>query len=78
MNPIVDEVKSDYGRKVKFEYISMDDKSGKDKATEYGVIGYPNLLILDSAGEEFSLLKGVVPKASIEKALDDVLAKEEN
>ena len=78
MNPIVDEVKSDYGRKVKFEYISMDDKSGKDKATEYGVIGYPNLLILDSAGEEFSLLKGVVPQASIEKALDDVLAKEEN
>jgi thioredoxin-related protein len=78
MNPIVDEVKGDYGRKVKFEFVNMDDKSGKDKATEYGVIGYPNILILDSAGEEFSLLKGVVPKPSIEKALDGVLAKEEN
>jgi thioredoxin-related protein len=76
MNPIVDEVKGDYGRKVKFEYVSMDDKSGKDKATEYGVIGYPNILILDSTGEEFSLLKGVMPKASIEKALDGVLDKE--
>ncbi len=78
MNPIVDEVKREYSRQVNFEYINMDDKSGKDTASEYGVIGYPNLLILDSSGERFSLLKGVVPKQTLEKTLDDLLAKEES
>ena len=77
MNPIVDEVKREYGRKVHFEYVSMDDKSGKDRATEMGVIGYPNLLLLDSEGKRFALLKGVVPQATLEKSLDDLLAAED-
>lgn len=78
MNPIVDEVKREYRSQINFEYVSMDDKSGKDRATELGIIGYPNLLILDSEGKRFSLLKGVVPQATIEKTLDDLLEKEGN
>lgn len=77
MNPIVDEVKREYGSKVDFVFVSMDDKAGKDKAAEYGVVSYPNLLILDSTGKRFSMLQGVVAKETMEKALDDVLAKEE-
>lgn len=77
MNPIVDEVKKEYRSKVNFEYVSMDDKSGEERAAEYGVLGYPNLLILDSSGEQFSLLKGVVAKESIAATLDNVLAEEQ-
>jgi thioredoxin-like negative regulator of GroEL len=76
MNPIVDEVKREYGGKVEFEYVSMDDQPGKDKAAEYGVIGYPNLLILTSEGKEYELLKGVVPKQALAQSLDGVLAQE--
>jgi thiol-disulfide isomerase/thioredoxin len=76
MNPIVDEVKREYGGKVEFEFISMDDKPGKDRATELGIIGYPNLLVLDSAGNRYSLLKGVVPKETLASTLDGVLAQE--
>jgi hypothetical protein len=76
MNPIVDEVKKEYGREINFVFVSMDDKSGKEKATEMGVIGYPNLLILDSTGKRFALLKGVVPQATIEQTLNDLLEKE--
>ncbi|NOR83649.1 MAG: hypothetical protein GQ526_09170 [Ardenticatenales bacterium] len=76
MNPIVDEVKKEYGRQVNFEFVEMDNKSGKDKATEHGIIGYPNILILDSSGKKFSLLRGVVVKQTIEKTLDQVLEKE--
>ena len=76
MNPIVDEVRRNYSRRVNFETVSMDAPSGKDKATELGVIGYPNILILDSKGEQFSLLKGVVSQETIEKTLDDLLAQE--
>ncbi len=76
MNPIVDEVKKEYGRQVNFEFVDMDNKSGKEKATEHGIIGYPNLLILDSSGKKFSLLKGVVVKETIEGTLDQVLEKE--
>ncbi len=76
MNPIVDEVKKEYGRQVNFEFVEMDNKSGKDKATEHGIIGYPNILILDSSGKKFSLLRGVVVKQTIEQTLDQVLEKE--
>ena len=78
MNPIVDEVKKEYSSKVSFEFVSMDDKSGKDKASEYGIIGYPNILVLGTDGKRFSLLKGVVPKEAIAKTLDDLLAQEGN
>jgi hypothetical protein len=76
MNPIVDEVKREYGGKVEFEYVSMDEKAGKDRATELGIIGYPNLLILDSEGSEYTVLKGVVPKEALTRTLDDVLVQE--
>ena len=75
MNPIVDEVKKEYGRQVNFEFVEMDNKSGKDKATEHGIIGYPNILILDSSGKKFSVLRGVVVQETIEETLDQVLAK---
>jgi thioredoxin-related protein len=76
MNPIVDEVKREYGGKVTFEIVSMDDAAGKERATEYGIIGYPNLLILDSQGKEITVLKGVVPKETLARTLDEVLARE--
>ena len=40
------------------------------------MLGYPNILILDSNGEKFSLLRGVVVKETIASTLDDVLAEE--
>ena len=76
MNPIVDEVKREYGGKVNFEFVSMDDKSGRDRAAELGVTGYPNLLLLDSSGERFGLLQGVVPKEAMQAKLDDLLEHE--
>ena len=76
MNPIVDEVKKEYGGKVNFEYVSMDDQAGQDRAIENSVIGYPNILILFSDGRRASLLKGVVAKGMITDALDEVLARE--
>jgi thiol-disulfide isomerase/thioredoxin len=76
MNPIVDEVKREYGGKVTFEYVSMDDKSGRDRAAESGVTGYPNLLLLDSSGKRFDLLQGVVPKEVIQAKMDKLLEHE--
>ena len=76
MNPIVDEVKREYGSRVTFEFVSMDDKSGRDRAAELGVTGYPNLLLLDSTGERFDLLQGVVPKEVMQAKLDKLLENE--
>jgi len=76
MNPIVDEVKREYGGKVTFEFVNMDDRAGKDRAVALGVIGYPNILVLDSSGKRFSVLQGVVARETIVRTLDDLLAKE--
>ena len=76
MNPIVDEVRREYGGKISFEYVNMDDRSGREKASELGIIGYPNLLLLDSKGNEYTVLKGVVPKEALARKLDELLASE--
>jgi len=76
MNPIVDEVRREYGGKVSFEYVNMDDRSGREKATELGIIGYPNILLLTSEGKEYRVLKGVVPKETLARELDELLARE--
>jgi thiol-disulfide isomerase/thioredoxin len=76
MNPIVDEVKREYGGKVTFEFVNMDDRSGRDRAAELGVTGYPNLLLLESTGKRYDLLQGVVPKQVMQAKLDDLLEHE--
>jgi len=72
----VDAVKKEYRGRVNFEYVNMDTEEGKEKAKEFGVVGYPMLLILDSKGERFSLLQGLIPKEAIVSELDAALANE--
>jgi thioredoxin 1 len=73
MTPVVNEIEQKYGRQVDIVYAEVDQQDGKDLARRYGIIGYPTVLLLDSSGERFGLLRGVVPLASLEKAVDDLL-----
>ena len=75
MTPIVNGLRSDYGRKLNFIYASVDEQSGKDIAKQYGVQGYPIVLLLDSRGNKVNVIRGVVPRTLLEKAIDDLLAE---
>jgi thiol-disulfide isomerase/thioredoxin len=77
MNPIVDEVKKDYGRRMNFVFIEMSTSKGKQEARDEGVMGTPTFLILDGNGERVYMLQGVQPRQILEQHLDTVLALSE-
>ncbi len=76
MTPIVNGIRKDYRRKLNFVYASVDGQSGQDLARQYGIRGYPIVLFLDSEGNKVNTIQGVVPHVVLEKAIDDLLAKE--
>ncbi|MBU0703493.1 MAG: hypothetical protein KKC18_06460 [Chloroflexi bacterium] len=75
MTPIVDGVKRAYRGRLKVIYVSMDRPNGKELAKEYGIIGTPALLLLDSEGNQVNVLRGLLPQSVIEQAVEDLLAK---
>lgn len=77
MSPIVYEAQKRYRGRINFIDANLDDQRGKELSKEYGVIGYPTLLLLDSKGNKVSTLRGVMPLALVEQAFDELLAKEE-
>ncbi len=74
MTPIVDGLKDEYGRQIDVDYANVKDQKTKDLARQYGIIGYPAFLFLDSSGERVNLLRGVVPQSILEKTIDDLLS----
>ena len=72
----MDGIKQDYGRKINFVYVEMDQSDGKQRARDEGVMGTPTFLLLDSTGERVYILQGVHPRTTIEQHLDALLAKE--
>lgn len=76
MNPIVDGIKKEYGRQVKFVYYEMSEASGKERAREEGVMGTPTFLFLNRNGERVYMLQGSQPREIIEQLLDLLLAQE--
>jgi thioredoxin-like negative regulator of GroEL len=74
MNPVVDEMRHKYRRKVDVVYVNMDRDEGERLAREYGIIGTPTLLLLDSEGRQVNVLRGTLPKPVIEQTVEDLLA----
>ena len=76
MTPIVDGIRDKYGQRLDVVYANVDQQQGKDLAKQYGVIGYPTILLIDSEGERAGLLSGVVPRPTLEQMVDDLFLEE--
>jgi thioredoxin 1 len=74
MAPVVDEIRRKYRRRVDVVYVNMDRDEGKRVAREYGIIGTPTLLLLDSEGRQVNVLRGTLPTRVIEQTVEDLLA----
>jgi len=75
MNPIVDGIQQKYSRQLNVVYVSMDKSDGKELAKEYGVFGTPTFMLLDSEGNQVSILRGSLPLPVIEQAIEDLIAQ---
>ncbi len=76
MNPIVNGIRKEYGRKINFVYIELSTASGKQEARDEGVMGTPTFLLLNSKGERVYMLQGVLPREVLEQQLDYLLDAE--
>jgi len=75
MNPIVDGIRQKYSRQLNVVYVSMDQSDGKELARQQGVFGTPTFLLLNSEGNQVSILRGSLPAPVIEKAIEDLMAQ---
>jgi len=69
--PVVEELASTYGGRLKVVKMNVDDNP--ETPARYGVRGIPNLLFL-KGGEVKDQLIGAVPKAQLIRAIDTLLA----
>ena len=76
MNPIVNEVKKSYDRRINFVYVELSKADGKELAQEEGVMGTPTFIFLDGDGERVFMLQGVQQRTYFEQRLDELIANE--
>jgi len=53
----------------------MDRLDGKALAKEYGVVGTPTIVLLDSESRQVSVLRGSLSKPLIEQSVEDLLTQ---
>jgi len=71
----VDGIRQKYRRQLNVVYVSMDQSEGKELARERGVMGTPTFLLLDSEGNQVSILRGSLPLPVIEQAIEELIAQ---
>jgi len=76
MTPIVNGIRKEYGRELNFVYVCLEEERGRDLARQYGIQGYPVVLLLDSEGNRVNVIRGVVAPVVLENAIGDLLAAE--
>jgi thioredoxin-related protein len=76
VTPIVDGIKREYRGRLNVVYVGLDKPDGKEVAKQYGVVGTPTMLFLDSEGNQVNMLRGSFPWLLIEQAVMDLLAQQ--
>ena len=68
--PIVEELAKEYGDRI--DFVKVDVDQNPKTATKYGIMSIPTLLIFKN-GEPVSHMVGLRPKGELKKGLDAVL-----
>ncbi len=71
----MDGIKREYRGRLNVVYVDVDRTRGKEIAKEYGSMGTPTLLLLDSEGNQVNVLRGLWSQSAIEREIDDLLAQ---
>ncbi len=74
----MDGLKREYRGRLDVVYANMDEADGKAMAREYGVVGTPTLLLLDSQGESVNVLRGSLPQTLIESAVAELVQQHQS
>jgi thioredoxin 1 len=73
MEPIVDGLEEEYGDRVAFQRMNVDQADGRAAAKTYGVRGHPAIIVLDAGGNVVFSRVGVQPREDVAAALEKLL-----
>jgi thioredoxin 1 len=73
MRPVIDQVKTEYGAKIRFAYINVDEPKGREAAATFRVWALPTFLLVKPSGEIVGQWIGQQGPAVFPKAFDDLL-----
>ncbi len=69
--PIMEELSEEYGGKVKFAKLNVDDNN--DSAAKFGIMSIPTIMIFKD-GKVMDQIVGAVPKDNVKRIIDKYLS----
>ena len=73
MAPIVDGLEAEYGDRVAFQRLNVDDDDGRIAAQHYRMRGHPAIVVINAQGNVVWSRVGVQPREVVASALESVL-----
>lgn len=73
MTPIVNGLEQEYGDRIVFQSLNVDEPEGRVVAQTYRVRGHPTIVIVDSKGEVVWTGVGVIPTADLMAAIENAI-----
>jgi len=73
MAPIVDGLEAEYGDRVAFQRLNVDDDDGRIAAQHYRMRGHPAIVVINAQGNVVWSRVGVQPGDVVASALESVL-----
>jgi thioredoxin-like negative regulator of GroEL len=74
MAPIVDGLEAEYGDRVIFKRMNVNEADGSAAAQAYRVRGHPAIVVLDAGGNLVWSRVGVQPRQAVAGALESALS----
>ena len=75
MKPIVDGLESEYGERIDFVYLNIDDPETAAAKEKYGYRVQPHFFLVDAGGEVIQEWLGPVSREAFAGAFEEVLAE---
>ena len=75
MKPIVDGLENEYGDRIEFVYLNIDDPETTAAKEKYGYRVQPHFFLVDAEGEVVGEWLGPVSRDAFVSAFQDVLAE---
>lgn len=73
MTPIVEGIRNTYRGELNVIVATLEEEKGRNLADQYGIVGFPVVLLLDRDGERVSRMQGVVPQPTLEQAVEKLI-----
>jgi thioredoxin 1 len=73
MAPIVDGLEADYGDRIAFQRVNVDEDDGRAAAEIFRVRGHPAIVVLDADGRVVWSRVGVLSRRNVAEVLESVL-----